>query len=70
LFSESNSRFVITVPANRRAEFEAIMADVACEAVGKVTLDSEVVLRQGEHISAVIPLAKAAQSYKSTLDQV
>ena len=37
LFSESNSRFLVEVPEKRREDFEALMKDSACGAIGRVT---------------------------------
>ena len=37
LFSESQSRFVVTVRPEKKAEFEAIMADTAFSLIGEVT---------------------------------
>jgi phosphoribosylformylglycinamidine synthase len=37
LFSESNSRFLVEVALENRNEFEAIMNDTSCAAVGRVT---------------------------------
>jgi phosphoribosylformylglycinamidine synthase II len=39
LFSESNSRFLVEVAEKHRESFEAVMKDVACAEVGKVTKD-------------------------------
>lgn len=39
LFSESNSRFLVEVSEKRREEFEALMKDTLCEAIGRVKKD-------------------------------
>ena len=39
LFSESNSRFVITCPPDRVGEIQSMFAGVPCAQVGKVTAD-------------------------------
>ncbi|MBM4002120.1 MAG: phosphoribosylformylglycinamidine synthase subunit PurL [Planctomycetes bacterium] len=41
LYSESNSRFVVEVDAERQTEFEAAMAGVAAKCVGRVTAAPE-----------------------------
>ena len=40
LFSESNSRFVATVPSDRKLEFEALLADFPFALVGEVQTDT------------------------------
>ncbi|MBI5117344.1 phosphoribosylformylglycinamidine synthase [Candidatus Poribacteria bacterium] len=37
LFSESQSRFVVTVAGRKRKEFESVMGNVPCARIGKVT---------------------------------
>jgi phosphoribosylformylglycinamidine synthase len=37
LFSESNSRFIVTVPTNRKREFEKVMRGVKFARVGTIT---------------------------------
>ncbi|MCW4035228.1 MAG: phosphoribosylformylglycinamidine synthase subunit PurL [Candidatus Bathyarchaeota archaeon] len=44
LFSESNTRFLVEVPQNRRAEFEALMKDVDYAAVGEVSTEPKLVV--------------------------
>jgi len=39
LFSQSNSRFIVTVPPERKGEFESLMAGTACSQIGVVTYD-------------------------------
>ena len=70
LFSESNSRFIITVAKEKAAEFEACFNDLPIAMVGEVTLDDEVVFRQGRHIEAAVSLEKLSKSYKTTLENV
>ncbi|MBA2480814.1 MAG: phosphoribosylformylglycinamidine synthase subunit PurL [Planctomycetes bacterium] len=45
LFSESNSRIVITVPAARLAEAERLLADVPHAVIGQVTAGPQLVIR-------------------------
>jgi phosphoribosylformylglycinamidine synthase len=47
LFSESNSRFLVEVAPQQVAEFERVMADVACLAIGTVRPGHEVIFRAG-----------------------
>lgn len=37
LFSESNTRFLVEVKANRIRDFEAALATIACTRIGQVT---------------------------------
>lgn len=70
LFSESNSRFIATVPQNKGSEFEQILGNVPYAHVGKVTLDPTLRLNyQGREVAAV-SLERLASSYKSTLGQL
>ncbi|MGN6135024.1 MAG: phosphoribosylformylglycinamidine synthase subunit PurL, partial [Aureliella sp.] len=48
LFSESNSRFVIEVAADKRAHLEAIFGDVPWLHLGQVTAHDRVLIRQGD----------------------
>ncbi len=41
LFSESNSRFIVTVSPDKASRFEELMEGTACAAVGKVTRDRQ-----------------------------
>ncbi|MDD7983480.1 AIR synthase-related protein [Lentisphaera marina] len=70
LFSESNSRLVATVAPDKASEFEAALAGVSFAKVGVVTLDDELVIRQGKHIVAALNLENLVKSYKKTLDGV
>ena len=70
LFSESNSRFIITIAKEKAAEFEACFSDLPIAKVGEVTLDDELVFRQGKHIESAISLEKLSKAYKTTLDNV
>ena len=45
LFSESNSRFVIEVRADREEEFEELMSGLPCSKVGEVSKSSRLVIR-------------------------
>jgi phosphoribosylformylglycinamidine synthase len=45
LFSESNSRFLVEVPAKAKDEFEALMKGTACAEIGKTTKTSRLRIR-------------------------
>ena len=70
LFSESNTRFIATIAKENAADFESHFAGLPCAQVGIVTLDDEIVFRQGKHIEAAVSLEKLSKSYKTTLDNV
>lgn len=65
LFSESQSRFIVTVNPDKKDEFEKALPDA--KLIGKVT-DSKQVSVKGLDGSAVIdlPIAKLEESYKKT----
>lgn len=52
LFSESNSRFIVTVPPEKKDEFEKIMEGNACASVGLVTEEPKIKIKglNGEYI--------------------
>jgi phosphoribosylformylglycinamidine synthase len=45
LFSESNSRFVIEVRADREEEFRELMKGLPCSKIGEVSKSSRLVIR-------------------------
>ena len=45
LFSESNSRFLVEVAADRAAGFEKLMKDVSCRRIGRVVAAGRLVIR-------------------------
>ncbi|MCK5835378.1 MAG: hypothetical protein KAG98_06575, partial [Lentisphaeria bacterium] len=67
LFSESNSRFVATVPAANQAAFEKLMADVVCTQVGTVTAEPTVTLKKGNQVVSTVTVDELTKSYKNTL---
>ena len=68
-FSESNSRFVVTVAKEKQAEFEAAMAGSVFAAVGAVTNGKSLKVT-GKGAGCEIELAALSKSYKTTLDRV
>ena len=63
LFSESNSRFVVTCAPERAAELEAVFADLPCARVGVVTAEKR--LKIGTVVDA--ELAALRKAFKNTL---
>jgi phosphoribosylformylglycinamidine synthase len=47
LFSESQSRFVVTVSGRKAKEFESVMDGVPCARIGKVTQSPALLLKKG-----------------------
>ena len=45
LFSESNSRFIVTVPPEKAAQFEEVVSGLAFGRVGRVTEDASITIR-------------------------
>ena len=68
-FSESNSRFIATVPEKNREAFEAIFDGVPCAAVGKVTAD-KYLKATGRGADCTLELEALLSNYKKTLDRV
>ena len=69
LFSESNSRFIATVPQEKAAAFEKLLDGVPFARVGVVT-GAEVLALQGKDGKYVVPVERLVQAYKETLDQI
>ncbi|MBE1424025.1 phosphoribosylformylglycinamidine synthase [Desulfomicrobium macestii] len=68
LYSESASRFVVTVPEDRRGAFEALFADDFMAAIGRTTSDEKLTLRAGSAILANASVEDLATAWKKTLD--
>ena len=68
LYSESASRFVVTVPDDRRGAFEALFAQDFMAAIGRTTSDEKLTLRAGSAILANASVEDLATAWKKTLD--
>jgi phosphoribosylformylglycinamidine synthase len=68
-FSESNSRFIATVPEKNREAFGAIFAGVPCAAIGKVT-GSTTLKVTGRGAGCELELDALLNNYKKTLDRI
>lgn len=68
-FSESNSRFIATVPADKKAEFEALLDGVVFAEIGQVT-DSKYLKVSGRGAACTLELDALLSNYKKTLDRV
>ncbi len=71
LFSESNSRFVVSVAPSRAAAFEARFAGLPCARIGQVTAEPRLHIRgQGGRPRVSCPLAPLRRAFRGTLEGV
>ncbi|MGE4441935.1 MAG: phosphoribosylformylglycinamidine synthase subunit PurS [Desulfomicrobium sp.] len=68
LYSESASRFVVTVAENKRAAFEALFAGDFLAPIGQTTTDGKLTLRAGAATLASAAVDDLAVAWKKTLD--
>jgi phosphoribosylformylglycinamidine synthase len=68
LYSESASRFVVTVPDDRRGAFETLFADDFMAAIGRTTSDEKLTLCAGSTTLVSSPVEELAVAWKKTLD--
>ncbi len=68
LYSESASRFVVTVADNNRAAFETLFAGDFLAALGTTTADGRLTLRAGSSTLASSAVEELAVAWKKTLD--
>jgi phosphoribosylformylglycinamidine (FGAM) synthase-like enzyme len=67
LFSESNGRLLVTVPAYRESDFAARFKGLSCRRLGEVTADAKLVVRwQGETV-VDLTAVDLATAFKETL---
>jgi phosphoribosylformylglycinamidine synthase II len=67
LFSESQSRFVVSVPPAHVVAFEAVMAGNACRRLGEVTHGQRLVVRRGEQVLFEAALPELKQAWQKPL---
>jgi phosphoribosylformylglycinamidine synthase len=67
LFSESNTRFLVEVPADRTADFERTLAGLPVSRLGKVTTADRLVIRSGAKALIDAPLAELKEAWQSPL---
>jgi phosphoribosylformylglycinamidine synthase len=70
LFSESNSRFIATVPESNREAFEAIMDGVACACVGVVTYEPNLTFYFDRSLEGEVSVNDLVEAYQSTLENL
>ncbi len=68
LYSESASRFVVTVADQNRAAFEALFAGDFLAPIGQTTADGKLTLRSGAATLASSTVEDLAMAWKKTLD--
>ena len=67
LFSESQSRFIVTIPTDRCKRFEDIFGYEDFAIVGKVTKEPVLVFRKGREAAGRVQVSDLKQNYKKTL---
>jgi phosphoribosylformylglycinamidine synthase II len=67
LFSESNSRFVATVPPDRFGDFERLFIGLPCACVGRVTRDPALTFTHEGEFEAEVDLEPMTSAYRDTL---
>ncbi len=68
LFSESASRLLVSVPAERQETFEALFAGQACARIGEVTAAPEIVFTSSETALCRLNVEQCAEAWKATLN--
>ena len=71
LFSESNSRFVMSVPSSNASKVEKILSGLPFARVGKVIEDAELIF-SGDGLSSkvCVPMDEMLRRYKGSLDGI
>ena len=67
LFSESNSRFIVTVPEASHTEFQQVMGNQDWACVGKVVREPYLSINMKDTVICKIVVEKLIRSYKGTL---
>ncbi|MDD5697741.1 MAG: AIR synthase-related protein [Victivallaceae bacterium] len=70
LFSESNSRFVMTASPAKAEQIEKLLAGVPFARVGEVTAEPVLEFRCGGTEAVKIPLARLVTAYQGTLNHI
>ncbi len=68
LFSESNSRFIVTIPPRNQSRFETVMADTKIACVGEVVGDEKLMFVRNRDLVVSLQISDMIKSYKTTLD--
>jgi phosphoribosylformylglycinamidine synthase len=72
LFSESNSRFIATIPVKNLNEFRKTLSGIPCAVIGTLTEEAEIKFHSKKFKNAnfAISLEKLIKAYKNPLDGV
>ncbi len=68
LFSESNSRFLVEVPAGREAEWQQLMRPVAHVRLGQVRNEANLSIRIGDQVLVDLPWPELFDAWHQPLD--
>lgn len=68
LYSESASRFLVTVPADCQADFEQLLSAHVCARLGEVNNSGELTIGVDHHPLINVGVEELAQAFKATLD--
>jgi phosphoribosylformylglycinamidine synthase len=70
LFSESNSRFVVSCPPESAGELETMFAGLPCARVGTVTSEPVLKIRRGDTELVDAQIGEIVKAFKKTLDGI
>jgi phosphoribosylformylglycinamidine synthase II len=70
LFSESNSRFIVSCPADHARELETMFVGLPCARIGTVIAAPTLNLRRGEATLVDAPVADIVKAFKKTLSGI
>ena len=68
MYSESASRFVVTVKPEHAADFEALFAGDFMASIGTTTESGRLILRDAQQVLVDMDVEKLALCWKKTLD--
>ncbi len=70
LFSESNSRFIVTLSKVHKEAFEALLNEVPHACVGTTTYDNAITFYDGDSLETAVELEDLIDAYKLTLSEL
>ena len=70
LFSESNSRFIVTLPGDRKSEFETLFTGISFNCVGTVNSKPELTFCNEDTVLCSLAIGDLVSSYKKTLSTI
>lgn len=66
LFSESQSRFIITIDPKKKEEFEQLFAQIPHSQIGKITENSDFIIKNGDKTLIKTDIQTLTENYKKT----